>query len=138
MRRIVTAVLVAAVVLTLTGTILAGAAPDPVAPAQQGSDPLVRLLAAKGVLTDEEAQALAAVPAAEQRDQLTALLLKKGIISARELQGAATSNERLVEFSSTTATLKPAVHRAAAEDQWRHRSPGNPRREGCPPVLKRY
>jgi hypothetical protein len=110
MRRIVTAVLVAAVVLTLIGSMLAGAQPDPAAPAEQASDPLVRLLAAKGVLTGEEAQALAAVPAAQQRDHLTALLLKKGIISPSELQGVSTSNERLADFSSSaTAALKPAV-----------------------------
>lgn len=109
MRRIMTGLLVAAVVLTLTGTMLAGAQPDPAAPAQQASDPLVRLLAAKGVLTDEEVQALAAVPVAQQRDQLTALLLKKGVISPNDLQGVSTSNERLVGFSSTTATFKPAV-----------------------------
>lgn len=110
MRRIVTALLVAAVVLTLTGTMLAGAPPDPAAPAQQASDPLIRLLAAKGVLTGEEAQALAAVPAAEQRDHLTALLLKKGIISANDLQGVSTSNERSISyFPAATAALKPAV-----------------------------
>ena len=110
MRRIITGLLVAAVVLILTGTMLAGAQPDPAAPAQQASDSLVRLLAAKGILTGEEAQALAAVPAAQQRDQLTALLLKKGIISPNELQGVPTSNERLVDFSSSaTAAFKPAV-----------------------------
>jgi hypothetical protein len=111
MRRIMTGLLVAAVVLTLTGTMLAGAQPDPAAPAQQAGDPLVRLLAAKGVLTGEEAQALAAVPAAQQRDQLTVLLLKKGIISSVDLQGVSTSNERTMELVSSSATpaLKPAV-----------------------------
>ncbi len=110
MRRIINAFLVVAVVLTLTGTMLAGAQPDPAAPAQQASDPLVRLLAAKGVLTGEEVQALAAVPVAEQRDQLTALLLKKGIISPNELQPVSTSNERSIGFSSSaTAAFKPAV-----------------------------
>jgi hypothetical protein len=110
MRRIMTGLLVAAVVLTLTGTMLAGAQPDPAAPAQQANDPLVRLLAAKGLLTGEEAQALAAVPAAQQRDQLTALLLKKGIISPNELQVVSTFNERSVDFSSSaTAAFRPAV-----------------------------
>src|SRR5512147_2937397 len=111
MRRIMTGLLVAAVVLTLTGTMLAGAQPDPAAPAQQAGDPLVRLLAAKGVLTGEEAQALAAVPAAQQRDQLTVLLLKKGIISSVDLQGVSISNERTMELVSSSATpaLKPAV-----------------------------
>jgi hypothetical protein len=110
MRQMMTGLLVAAVVLTLTGAMLAGAQPDPAAPAQQASDPLVRLLAAKGLLTGEEAQALAAVPAAQQRDQLTALLLKKGIISPNDLQGVSTSNERLVGFSSSAvAALKPVV-----------------------------
>ncbi len=110
MRRIVTAVLATAVFLTLTGSMLAGAAPDPAAVAQPASDPLVRLLAAKGVLTGEEAQALAALPAAQQRDHLTSLLLKKGVISPSDLQGPPTSNERSIGFStSSDATLKHAV-----------------------------
>jgi hypothetical protein len=110
MRRIVTVMLAATVVLTLSASMLAGAAPDPAAAAQQASDPLVRLLAAKGVLTGEEVQALAAVPAAQQRDRLTSLLLKKGIITSRDLQGVSTSNERSVGFStSAEPNLKPAV-----------------------------
>jgi len=109
MRRFVTAVLVAAVVLTITGTMLAGDAPAAAPPAQQ-VDPLVRVLQAKGVLTAQEAQALAAVPLNEQRDQLTAILLKKGVISNSDLQGASTfSNERLVAAYSTSASVKPAV-----------------------------
>jgi hypothetical protein len=88
---------------------LAGAPPDPPPGQQPASDPLVRLLQAKGVLSAEEAQELAAVPAMQQRDQLTALLLKKGVISTNDLQGVSTSNGRLVGFSSSTATLKPAV-----------------------------
>jgi len=109
MRRFVTAVLVAAVVLTLTGTMLAGDAPAAAPPAQQ-VDPLVRVLQAKGVLTAQEAQALATVPLNEQRDQLTAILLKKGVISSSDLQGASTiSNERLVAAYSTSATVKPAL-----------------------------
>src|SRR5512146_2364144 len=110
MRRIVTAVLVAAVVLTLSGTMLAGDAPDPAPRAQQTVDPLVRVLQAKGVLTEQEAEALAAVPLTQQRDQLTAILLKKGVISNTDLQGASTfSNERLVAGYSSSAALKPAV-----------------------------
>ncbi len=109
MRRFVTAVLVAAVVLTMTGIMLAGDAPD-AAPRAQQVDPLVRVLQAKGVLTAQEAQALAAVPLSEQRDQLTSILLKKGVITATDLQGASTiSNERLVAAYSTSASVKPAV-----------------------------
>ena len=59
----------------------------PVALAQQepASDPLVRVLVAKGVLTTEEARGItAAATPAEQRDRLAALLRDKGVISAAE------------------------------------------------------
>jgi hypothetical protein len=73
-------------------------------------DPLVRVLQAKGVLTAEEAEVLAAVPLIQQRDQLTAILLKKGVISSTDLQGASTfSNERLVAGQSSSAWVRPAV-----------------------------
>lgn len=60
-----------------------------VALAQQesASDPLVRVLVAKGVLTTEEARGItAAATPAEQRDRLAALLRDKGVISAAEFE----------------------------------------------------
>ena len=61
----------------------------PIALAQQepASDPLVRVLVTKGVLTTEEARGIttAATPA-EQRDRLAALLRDKGVISAAEFE----------------------------------------------------
>lgn len=61
----------------------------PVALAQQesASDPLVRVLVTKGVLTSEEARGItAAATPAEQRDRLAALLRDKGVISAAEFE----------------------------------------------------
>lgn len=61
----------------------------PVVLAQQepASDPLVRVLVAKGVLTSEEARGItAAATPAEQRDRLAALLRDKGVISAAEFE----------------------------------------------------
>ena len=54
---------------------------------ESASDPLVRVLVAKGVLTTEEARGIttAATPA-EQRDRLAALLRDKGVISAAEFE----------------------------------------------------
>ena len=60
-----------------------------IALAQQetASDPLVRVLVAKGVLTTEEARGItAAATPAEQRDRLAALLRDKGVISAAEFE----------------------------------------------------
>ncbi|MDQ5837521.1 MAG: hypothetical protein M3379_12155, partial [Acidobacteriota bacterium] len=51
------------------------------------ADPLVRVLLAKGVITAEEARAVAFAGApAEQRDRLAALLRDKGLISAAEYE----------------------------------------------------
>ena len=61
----------------------------PVAFGQQesSSDPLVRVLVTKGVLTTEEARVItAATTPAEQRDRLAALLRDKGVISAAEFE----------------------------------------------------
>src|SRR2546423_1581401 len=61
------------------------AAPQPADPAI--ADPLVRVLLAKGVITPEEARAVAVAGApAEQRDRLAALLRDKGLISDAEYE----------------------------------------------------
>src|SRR2546423_2654421 len=61
------------------------ATPQPADPAI--ADPLVRVLLAKGVITSEEARAVAVAGApAEQRDRLAALLRDKGLISAAEYE----------------------------------------------------
>src|SRR5438105_8870244 len=61
------------------------AAPQPADPAI--ADPLVRVLLAKGVITSEEARAVAVAGApAEQRDRLAALLRDKGLISDAEYE----------------------------------------------------
>jgi hypothetical protein len=51
------------------------------------SDPLVRVLQTKGILTEAEARAITAnASAAEQRDRLAVLLRDKGVISAAEYE----------------------------------------------------
>jgi hypothetical protein len=51
------------------------------------SDPLVRVLQAKGVLTEAEARAITSnASPAEQRDRLASLLRDKGVISATEFE----------------------------------------------------
>src|SRR5258707_238705 len=61
--------------------------PIAIAQAEPTTDPLVKVLVTKGVLTNEEARSLTAnASPAEQRDRLAALLKDKGIISADELE----------------------------------------------------
>ena len=50
------------------------------------TDPLIRVLQAKGVLTEPEVRAITSTSPAEQRDRLAVLLRDKGIISASELE----------------------------------------------------
>ncbi len=56
------------------------------------SDPLVRVLQAKGILTDAEARAITDnASVAEQRDRLAALLRDKGLISSAEFEAVRTA-----------------------------------------------
>jgi hypothetical protein len=84
------------------------------------ADPLVRMLIAKGVLTEDEGRTVSArgTPA-EQRDRLAALLRDKGLISPAEFEAvravAPPAETPLVASSSASITdaLKPEASRAA-------------------------
>src|ERR1041384_925662 len=67
---------------------------SPVVLAQTDSstDPLVRMLQAKGVLTESEARSITAnASTAEQRDRLATLLRDKGVISTAEFEAVRTN-----------------------------------------------
>src|ERR1043165_2098081 len=56
------------------------------------TDPLVRVLQAKGVLTEAEARSITAnASATEQRDRLAVLLRDKGVISPAEFEAVRTN-----------------------------------------------
>jgi hypothetical protein len=78
------------------------------------ADPLVRILVAKGVLTEKEGHTISAAGTpAEQRDRLAALLHDKGLISAAEfdavrvLAPSAETSSLASSLVSTTDVLKP-------------------------------
>src|SRR5215213_1930643 len=78
------------------------------------SDPLVRVLQAKGILTESEARAITSnASPAEQRDRLAALLRDKGVISATEFEAihtpAATSELKTITAEYKTSTPPPPV-----------------------------
>ncbi len=52
----------------------------------QPSDPLVRVLASKGILTQAEADSIASVSPADQRSKLAQVLLDKGLISTADFE----------------------------------------------------
>lgn len=109
MRRVVVLLLTAAIIVAGAATGMAGDTPESNVAAKSQGDPLVRALAAKGILTSAEAEALNALPAPQQRDQLTALLIKKGVISAADLPVVPGSNERTSEASVKPASLTAPV-----------------------------
>jgi hypothetical protein len=86
------------------------------AQSESPSDPLIRVLQAKGVLSESEARAITATPSlAEQRDRLAVLLRDKGVISASELEEIRTTP---AEVKTITADYKTApVKPASAEPQ---------------------
>src|SRR5436190_6534237 len=70
------------------------------------TDPLIRVLEAKGVLTEAEAKAITATTSpVEQRDRLAVLLRDKGIISASELE-AVRNTSSTAELKTVTADYK--------------------------------
>jgi hypothetical protein len=87
------------------------------AQADNASDPLVRVLQAKGVLTDSEARAIMANGSlAEQRDRLAALLRDKGVISSTEFEAVRTASSS-PEIKTITADYKTSALPASAEPQ---------------------
>jgi hypothetical protein len=73
--------------------------PSALAQQETATDPLVRVLVNKGVLTAEEARVITAnATPAEQRDRLAALLRDKGVISAAEFDAV-----RITPAQETTA-----------------------------------
>jgi hypothetical protein len=86
----------------------------PIASAQDSSsnstDPLVRVLVTKGVLTPEEARLISVnASPAEQRDRLAALLRDKGVISAAEFEvvRTATPGATLPTMNADNKTSAP-------------------------------
>jgi hypothetical protein len=119
------------------------------------ADPLVRMLIAKGVLTEEEGRTLSArgTPT-EQRDQLAALLRDKGLISAAEFEAVRVAAPTMGATTlaapsalSTTDVLKPEAPRttekqaaaptvSAAVAPVRLLQVDPPKREGLIPDIK--
>lgn len=70
------------------------------------SDPLVRVLVTKGVLTESEGRAVSSSGTpAEQRDRLAALLRDKGLISAAEFEAIRTP----ISSAGTVAATQPVT-----------------------------
>src|ERR1041385_6588739 len=65
--------------------------PTVFAQGDSSTDPLVRVLVTKGVLTPEEGRLVTNGPPAGQRDRLAALLRHKGVISSDGLESVRTN-----------------------------------------------
>ena len=86
-RRIYIGCVVLALIFTITPLLAEEAAKTP-APATNAaaSDPLVRVLLSKGVITAEEARYISGGSATEQREKLLFLLKDKGLLTRAELE----------------------------------------------------
>src|SRR5437773_9856885 len=90
------AILILAVIILLIGSLTAFAQDNPAS----ATDPLVRVLVSKGVITAEEARLISVnTSPAEQRDRLATLLRNKGVISLAEFE--------VVRTASPNATVIP-------------------------------
>jgi len=78
--------------------------------AEEIKDPLIKILLSKGLISQAEAEALAASASpAEQRDRLATLLLSKGIISAAELDTIRPANSPVPTVNAALKTEPPTV-----------------------------
>src|SRR5215470_13719577 len=134
--------------LTLIVIVSLGSAPAVFSQSPDTSDPLVRVLQAKGILTETEARAITTnASPAEQRDRLAALLRDKGVISASEFDSIR-APAPAPEIKTITAEYKtspppplapepqptPAVIAAVAPV--RLQGIDSPKREGLIPDIK--
>jgi hypothetical protein len=129
------------------GPVVYSQAPDPPS-APVVTDPLVRVLIAKGLITLDEGLSVAAASPGEQKDRLAALLRDKGLISTVEFEavrtGKANENASPVLASApvvkTEATASPAQAPApkviAAVAPVRLLGIDTPKRDGLIPDIK--
>src|SRR5690349_2142887 len=94
--------------LVLIVIICCGSAPVVFSQSADTSDPLVRVLQAKGIITDAEVRAITSnASPAEQRDRLATLLRDKGVISASEFE-AVRAPAASPEVKTITAEYRPS------------------------------
>src|SRR5437868_9058239 len=88
------------------------------AQSDNATDPLVRVLQAKGVLTEAEARSITAnASTAEQRDRLAVLLRDKGVISPAEFAALRTNTSSPVAQTITADYKTTSPNPAAAAPQ---------------------
>jgi hypothetical protein len=122
-RLVTCGAIVALLVLFIVPAVVAVAeeAPAPApAPASASSDPLIRVLVSKGVISAEEARFVGVGTAADQRDKLVILLREKGVLSTAELdelrstRGAPVTPQATLQ-SATLTTQAPTQPAGKAE-----------------------
>jgi hypothetical protein len=156
-RLVTCGAIVALLVLFIVPVVVAAAeeAPTPApAPASASSDPLIRVLVSKGVISAEEARFVGVGTAADQRDKLVILLREKGLLSTAELdelrtyRGAPVTPQATLQ-SATLTTQAPTQPSGKAEQTkpappkvvpgiapLRVMSSDPPKREGLIPDIK--
>lgn len=93
---------------TLLAIVILGSALAVFSQSADTTDPLVRVLQTKGVLTEAEARAITTIASpAEQRDRLAVILRDKGVISSAEFEALHTTSST-APMTVTTAEYKPS------------------------------
>ena len=134
--------------LTLIVIVSLGSALPVFSQSADTTDPLVRVLQTKGILTEAEARAITTnASPAEQRDRLAALLRDKGVISAAEFEtlhsppAAAEMTMKTADYKTSSPPVAPAsqptpVPVIAAVAPVRLQGIDVPKREGLIPDIK--
>ena len=99
----------------------------------QPSDPLVRVLASKGILTQAEADSIASVAPADQRSKLAQILLDKGLISTADYEAVSTAAVPVSESStSNTGDIRLQSASMVTREPGQAAAPSAPK---APPVI---
>lgn len=98
------------------------------------TDPLVKLLVSKGVLSQTEASAIGSGATSEGRDKLAALLLQKGLISNTEYEAIRVPQNAAV---ATNAVYAPSINAAsvAPQDNRNPQTGNKPAAQTAPAVI---
>jgi hypothetical protein len=112
----------------------AAATPEPAAGAEI-ADPLVRVLVAKGLISADEARAVAGGrTAAEQRDRLASLLRDKGLITSSEFEAVRSAPAASAVMASASGEPKETAAAQNTQNQ-QPQSPGAQPKPPAPPAV---
>ena len=101
----------------------------------QPSDPLIRVLQSKGILSQAEADSIATVSPADQRTRLAQILLDKGLITASDYQAVNAAPSFYLSGGNGGAAYQPVNANGDADPGWDPAQAAAASAPKAPPVI---